>query len=306
MNRLLKFKLALLVLCLLAHSGFAQGLQNSKRITSLQVSSLWNEGYVMANNHRIHYWRTGGDKPVMILAHGSSDNGLCWTCLVKHLEQDYDIIMFDAIGHGLSDAPSNIDAPDAQVESIAGLIKEFNLNKPILMGHSMGSASVAWFAAKYPDIPRAVILEDPYLQVRTQEDIKTMESSNTQRFQSILKLNNKSFEELYALCLDKNEAWGTCECEYWAYSKMQHHPSTAYVSRGNRPSIQELFGKITAPVLILKADDTGDLRANNIEVTKLLANGQIEHITGAKHNVRRDQKELLLEKLKGFLARISK
>ena len=31
------------------------------------------------------------------------------------------------------------------------------------MGHSMGSASVAQFAAKYPDVPRAVILEDPAL-----------------------------------------------------------------------------------------------------------------------------------------------
>ena len=51
--------------------------------------------------------------------------------------------------------------PDVQVEDLAGLIKELKLERPILMGHSMGSASVAQFAAKYPDVPRAVILEDP-------------------------------------------------------------------------------------------------------------------------------------------------
>ena len=56
----------------------------------------WTDGYVMANGIRIHYWRTGGDKPVLLMAHGSSDDGLCWTNLAKELVQDYDIIMADA------------------------------------------------------------------------------------------------------------------------------------------------------------------------------------------------------------------
>ena len=299
-----KLKLVIMLNLFLITIGFAQSSQNSNLISSLKVPDHWKEGYVIADNHRIHYWRTGGDKPVMVLAHGSSDNGLCWTCLVDHLEQDYDIIMFDAIGHGLSDAPTKLDTPDAQVESLAGLIKALNLNKPILMGHSMGSASVAWFSARYPDIPRAVILEDPNLKTRTPQILKTSDSLSNQRYERTLKLNNKSYEELYALCMDKNKDWGDCECQYWAGSKLRHHPYTAKLSRSNRPTIQDLFTQITAPTLILKADDQGDLRANNIEVTKLLANGEIEHIAGAKHNVRRDQKQLLLEKLKAFLAKI--
>jgi pimeloyl-ACP methyl ester carboxylesterase len=49
------------------------------------------------------------------------------------------------------------------VEDLAGLIRESKLVKPVLMGHSMGASTVAAFAARYPDIPRAVILEDPGL-----------------------------------------------------------------------------------------------------------------------------------------------
>ena len=115
----------------------------------------------MANGIRLHYWRTGGaDKTPLVLAHGSSDDGLCWTNLAKELQDGYDIIMFDARGHGLSDPPTASDPQDVQVEDLAGLIKELKLTKPILMGHSMGSASVAQFATKYPDVARAVILED--------------------------------------------------------------------------------------------------------------------------------------------------
>ena len=94
-----------------------------------------------------------GDQPVLLMAHGSSDDGLCWTNLAKELEQDYDIIMADARGHGLSDPPAKSDSVDAQVKDLAGLIQQLKLKNPILMGHSMGSSSVAWFAAKYPNVP---------------------------------------------------------------------------------------------------------------------------------------------------------
>ena len=44
-----------------------------------------------------------------------------------------------------------------------------------------------------------------------------------------------------------------------------------------------------SPKLILKADAQGDERKKNEEVAKLLKNGKIVHIEGARHNVRRDQ-----------------
>ena len=87
------------------------------------------------------------------VAHGSSDDGLCWTNLAKEFQNDFDIIMFDARGHGLSNSRP-LGSAGRSGRGFAGLIKELKLNKPILMGHSMGSASVAHFAAKYPDVPR--------------------------------------------------------------------------------------------------------------------------------------------------------
>ncbi len=269
----------------------------------------WTDGYVMANGIRIHYWRTGGDKPVLLMAHGSSDDGLCWTNLAKELVQDYDIIMADARGHGLSDPPSASDPVDAQVEDLAGLIEQLGLKNPILMGHSMGSSSVAWFAAKYPDVPRAAILEDPRLISRPASDPRGSGPSDSaavaaleKRRAQILKRNNTSVEDLVAQCLKNNPQWGQSECEYWAPSKRLHHPKTANRNRGDRPSVSELFKQITAPTLILKADAEDDIKKQNEAVAGLLKHGEIVHVEGAKHNVRRDQKERLLESLKAFLA----
>jgi hypothetical protein len=63
-----------------------------------------------------------------------------------------------------------------------------------------------------------------------------------------------------------------------------------------------LFAKITFPTLILKEDAQREQRRKNEEVAKLLNNGKIVHVEGARHNVRRDQKELLLEALQDFPA----
>ena len=49
----------------------------------------WRSGEVQANGIRVHYHRTRGDKPSLVLNHGSTDNGLCWTRLACALEGDH-------------------------------------------------------------------------------------------------------------------------------------------------------------------------------------------------------------------------
>lgn len=264
----------------------------------------WTDGFVIANGIRIHYWRTGGDKPPMVLAHGSSDNGLCWTNLAKELEADFDLILADARGHGLSDPPTREDPVDVQADDLAGLIRELNLQKPVVMGHSMGSAAAAMFAAKYPDDPRAVVLEDPRLIPRQPGETARRSESAEERRAGILARNNSTYEELVALCMENTPQWGRSECEFWAPSKRLHHPNTAYRNIGERPSMTELFPKIKVPTLILKADADDKVRARNEEVAGLLPKGSIVHIDGAGHNVRRDQKQQLLKVLKSFLAEL--
>ncbi len=271
-----------------------------------QPPEHWQDGYVLANGIRIHYWRTGGDKPVLLLAHGFSDDGLCWTEFTKELEADYDIIMADARGHGLSDPPAATDTADAQCEDLAGLIRELGLEKPIVMGHSMGSSSAAWFAARYPDVPRAVILEDPMLAPWPGggPGHGTNEAAVRERQASILAQNNRSYPELLAECRVKNPLWEAAECEWWVPSKRRFHPNLVLRRPGDRPQTADLFAQITAPTLILKADAEGDLRKQNEAIASRLPKGRIIHVAGAGHCVRRDRKAEALQAVREFLAEV--
>ncbi|MFN2157062.1 MAG: alpha/beta fold hydrolase, partial [Anaerolineae bacterium] len=55
------------------------------------------------NGVDLHYYRTGKEGgPPLVLAHGFSDDGQCWYRLATDLEADFDVVMPDARGHGLS------------------------------------------------------------------------------------------------------------------------------------------------------------------------------------------------------------
>jgi hypothetical protein len=67
------------------------GMSTVAAVAGPQPPAGWTDGYVVANGIRLHYWRTGGSKPALVMAHGSSDDGLCWTNLAKEIQEDYDI-----------------------------------------------------------------------------------------------------------------------------------------------------------------------------------------------------------------------
>ena len=100
----------------------------------------WQTGIVDVDGLAIHYTRTGGVKPSLVLAHGFSDDGLCWTPVTQALEADYDIIMIDARGHGRSDAPESGYSPldhaaEDQIHVTAGdgdpALRALLLNPPL-------------------------------------------------------------------------------------------------------------------------------------------------------------------------------
>jgi len=125
------------------------------------IPTHWTQNDITINGVSLHYWRTGdGSNPPLVLAHGFSDNSLCWLQTALDLEADYDIIMPDARGHGLSARIQPGERVDMGAD-LAGIIQALDLQRPIVGGHSMGAAVAFQLGVRYPEIPRALLLEDP-------------------------------------------------------------------------------------------------------------------------------------------------
>jgi UDP-N-acetylglucosamine 3-dehydrogenase len=268
--------------------------------------TTWLAADVVANAIRIHYHRTGGDKPSLVLAHGFSDNGLCWTRLTRALEQDYDVIMYDARGHGLSEAPEEGYAEEDRADDLAGLVKTLGLERPAVLGHSMGASTAGLAAARYPELFGRVILEDPpwgdleWMDLTPEERAARGEEERA----GIVARQRLSREALMALCREEHPAWAEAELGPWAESKRQLSPNVITGFAGHWVPWQEVVEKLACPTLLITADvELGGLVTQEVaeEAKALNANVSTVHIAGAGHNIRREGFDAYLKVVKAFL-----
>lgn len=267
----------------------------------------WSEDYAHVNGIRIHYTRTGdGSKPALVLLHGFSDSGLCWSRIARALEADYDVVMPDARGHGLSSGPEHGFSASLMVADTAMLIQELDLQKPRLLGHSMGAGTALRVAASYPTLLHSIALEDPALRVDAAKEPPTSEEMH-KRWQWIFDLKALTRDELLVTAHKHNPNWSEEEIIPWADSKLQFNIGVLD-ARAESNSIlltdpYEALQSITCPILLL----TGDPELHAIitpeaaeKAARVWHDGRLVHIAGAGHNIRRDQYEPFITAVKAF------
>lgn len=268
------------------------------------ASEHWRSAWVSSNGVRLHYWRTGGEgKPVMIMAHGITDYGLNWTSLAAEFQDEYDIIMYDARGHGFSDMPPGGPYDLAtHVEDLVGLVEALGIDSPILMGHSMGGSTVAKAAALHPEMFRALILEDPADMLAQTSPL--MEDVVPEWKEMVATDRNRPKKNLMKEARTKRHpGWADIEYSRWADSKKLVDPDVVDILHGEGfGDAAETYPKIIIPTLVLKADADEATREKHREIASLLKNGMLVHIDGAGHVVRQDRPEETEREIRSFLA----
>ncbi len=136
-----------------------QAIVKTYRPIEQLIPAHWSESDIFANGIRQHSYRTGGERPPLLLLHGFNEYGLTWLRVTKELEQDYDIILLDARGHGHSDGIASGFSTTLLVEDVISVIRELKLHRPRIIGLSQGGTTVLRLAATYPELVHSFIFE---------------------------------------------------------------------------------------------------------------------------------------------------
>jgi N-formylmaleamate deformylase len=267
----------------------------------------YQQGDVKIDGVKIHYYRSKGGKQTIILLHGVSDSGLCWTKVADALSEKYDVIMVDAQGHGLSDRVGKDFSYDTHTKQLAGLIKALKLEKPLVMGHSMGGGTAADLAANYPTLPKAIILEDPPWSViaphpQNLDEAKKMQQEFRNMFTDLQK---RRVQDIIMESRKMNPPWTEEERLPWATAKKQFDNNIFDYIVVDPHSYDEIVGKIQCPTLLITAENGGvtEETAKNIaQLWKSKAPYHWVRIKGAGHNVRREQYAAYMKAVEEFLA----
>jgi pimeloyl-ACP methyl ester carboxylesterase len=258
----------------------------------------WTTGAFETNDARIHYLRTGGAKPPLLLLHGLTGSGVCWGPLARALESEYDVVMPDARGHGNSSTPLDGYRYADLAGDVVGLIQGLKLSVPILLGHSMGGMTAAVVASQLGAAVRGVILADPtFLTPQRQREV--YESDIVEQHRRLLSLDKSdALAEARARHVHRSAEIVELVTEARLKTRMQAWD----VLRPPNPDYRQLVGAICVPILLVIGDAPVVSPETARELQDLNPRLQIEQIEGAGHGVPHDQPERFAAVVKSFLS----
>jgi N-formylmaleamate deformylase len=269
--------------------------------------SNWQSGDVQANGLRLHYTRTGGAKPPVVLAHGFSDDGLCWTPVAEVLAADYDVIMVDARCHGQSEASAPGYGTLDQAADLGAVIAALGLVRPLVLGHSMGAATSMTLAATQPGAVGAILLEDPpaWWVASQSSNPATNEAWREQMHTRLSGLKAKTREQLIADQRIAEPGWSDAELGPWADAKLRVNMIVTSRSASTNIDWPTLLRQIACPALLITADpDRGGLVSPEAAAAmqSLVPQLRVARIANAGHSIRRDQFAAYMQVVQGFLS----
>lgn len=257
----------------------------------------WTRASLDSNGINVHYLRTGGDKPPLVLLHGLIANGACWTPLARALEGQFDVVMPDARGHGGSSAPSHGYRYQDHAADVTGLIQGLKLSAPVLLGHSMGGMTAAVVASQKSCRLRAVILVDPtFLTPARQREV--FDSDVAEQHRRILGQDKNQI----LADLQRRRSHRSPELlQLIAAARLQTRMNAFEVLTPPNPEYQELVSRIDVPILMVIADGGVVSTQTASQLQTLNPRIQIEQISDAGHAIQYDQPERFETVVRSYL-----
>jgi len=105
------------------------------------------------------YYRELGHGPPLVILHGLFGSSANWGSMAKRLAESYRVITADLRNHGASPHAETMTYEE-MAEDILALLNETNVEKAILLGHSLGGKTAMTFALLHPGRTEALIAVD--------------------------------------------------------------------------------------------------------------------------------------------------
>jgi pimeloyl-ACP methyl ester carboxylesterase len=118
----------------------------------------FSERFFRSGTLRIHF-RDWGDPhlPPLVIVHGLRDHSHSFDGLARGLLDRFHVFALDLRGHGDSETTPYYGFGHFVLD-LHNLIRALRLERPVLVGHSMGGEIVATYAGSFPDRPAKVVM----------------------------------------------------------------------------------------------------------------------------------------------------
>lgn len=109
-----------------------------------------------AHERGMTHYRRSGSGPTIILLHGLGMQNAVWQPQIDTLQNDFDVVTFDMLGHGQSSLPPEKPLLSDYADQVLSVMDALNIPSAHLAGHSMGALIGLEFALTHPDRLRSI------------------------------------------------------------------------------------------------------------------------------------------------------
>ncbi|HUQ41325.1 MAG TPA: alpha/beta hydrolase [Candidatus Limnocylindrales bacterium] len=264
-----------------------------------------------SNIDGISVWEWPGGEPDTLLMHGIGNYGRYWDFFADAVRERLHLVAPDARGHGDSIQPPEGYSPDDFVADAVRVIDAKGLERPLVVGHSMGGFHATALTLAHPDRVRGLVLVDvgPRVERAGGERARRMSLERPDRF-----ADNAS-----ALAYLRETSPGYSDAVYanrmeWVFKR----DGMRLVWRSSKEALRQIFegrpghsghvwerlGEIRVPVLIVRGTRSLTFSAETAkQMTETLPDARVLDLDAA-HNVALDRPRELAEAVVSFAREI--
>jgi N-formylmaleamate deformylase len=268
-------------------------------VTATRPEPAGRSGYV-DGEVRLHHLEYGDSGAPVVIVPGITSPAATWEFISTDLARDRRVITLDIRGRGLSDKPASGFTLADYAGDIAAVVRSLGLERPALVGHSMGARIAAATSVLFPGLTGPLVLADPPLTGPGRDPYPM----SLEAFMDQLRAANSGagIEELgrhFPTLTDEQLAvraqWlPTCEENAVRESWLNFHREDFF------PYLREL----EAPVLFLYGEQSPVVTASALPEVRAAAPEGVElvGIAGAGHMIPWDNPRSFLAETRRFLA----
>ncbi|MDH3192647.1 MAG: alpha/beta hydrolase [Nitrosopumilus sp.] len=119
------------------------------------------ENFIQVDGHKIRYLESGNSKGVLVLVHGLGASAERWNHVIPTFSKDYRVIVPDLIGFGHSAKPLVDYTLDFFSEFLEKFFAISGIERPFVIGSSLGGQITAEYACRNPENIEKLILVSP-------------------------------------------------------------------------------------------------------------------------------------------------
>ena len=247
--------------------------------------------------------KTGTGEQSIIFIPGFASSGDVWNETVEVLKDKYSCYVLTMAGFA-GVAPQEDATFEKWKMSIAQYIREMKIDKPVIVGHSMGGGLALAIAADYPDLVSKIVVVDalPCLMAVTNPGFQSNPANDCSgMIHQVTSMKEEQFTQMQKLSIDSltTNASKWDEIAGWGIKSDRATFAKMFCDFSNT-DLRESIKKITVPSLILLEPAFKNIGAV-AEQYKNLSHAQLEYANKGLHFIMFDDTEWYFDQLSAFL-----